>query len=292
MLQLSDTNIEIKNGAGEKPEQLKSQKERYAKVFVITSGKGGVGKTTISANLGLALSLLGRKVLLIDGDAGLKNLDIIMGLEEYAVHDIAECISGKIKFSAAVIQDPRVSSLFLISASQSGDKTQLSPQKMAEFCHDLMKDFDYILIDSPAGIENGFLCSVAPATHAIVVTTPEHVALRNADRIVGIIESLGILRKNINCIVNKIEAHLVKDSLALDVDEIQKVLSIPIIGQIPFDYDVTASNFKKRPVVLKGRSFAAAIFLNIAKLIDGEKITPIHVKKLSLLDRFLHIFSR
>lgn len=268
------------------------QKERYAKVFVVASGKGGVGKTTVSANIGTALSLLGRKVLLIDGDIGLKNLDIIMGLEEYAAHDITECIAGRVKFHAAAVQDPRVQSLFVISASQSGDKSMLTPKQMAEFCHELMREFDYIIIDSPAGIENGFLCSVAPATHALIVATPDHVAVRNADRVIGIIESLGILKKNISCIVNKIETHLVNDSLALDVEEVQGILGVPIIGQIPFDYDITASGFKKRPVVLKGRSLAASIFLTIAKYIDGEKVVPVHIKKMTVWDRFLHLFQR
>lgn len=283
-----------KDGASKISQQLDkgAPKDRYAKVYTIASGKGGVGKTTICANLGMALSLLGRKVLLIDGDIGLKNLDVIMGLEEYCTHDIVDCASGKAKFSAAAIQDPRVSSLFVIAASQSLDKSHLTPKQMGLFCHELMKDFDYILIDAPAGIENGFACAIAPATHALIVTTPEHASLRNADRIAGLMETNGILAKNISVIINKIEAHLIADSIALDPDDMQKTLALPVTAQIPFDYDVTASNFKKRPVVLNGRSLAAKIFVNIARTIDGEKVEPIVVKKMSFIDRLLNIFSR
>jgi len=267
-------------------------KERYAKVYTIASGKGGVGKTTICANLGMALSLLGKKALLIDGDIGLKNLDVIMGLEEYFVYDIAACAAGKVKFASAAIQDPRVSSLFVIAASQSLDKSQLSPKQMGLFCHELMRDFDYILIDAPAGIENGFACAIAPATHALLVVTPEHASVRNADRIAGLMEANGILPKNISVIINKIESHLIADSIAVDPDEIQKTLSLPVIAQIPFDYDVIASNFKKRPVVLNGRSLAAKIFVNIARTIDGEKVEPVVVKKMGIFDRFFNVFSR
>ncbi len=267
-------------------------KERYAKVYTIVSGKGGAGKTTVCSNLGMALSLLGKKVLLIDSDIGLKNLDVVMGLEEYVTHDIAGCVAGKVKFSSAAVQDPRVSSLFVIAASQSLDKSQLTPKQMGLFCHELMKDFDYILIDAPAGIENGFACAIAPATHALIVVTPEHASLRNADRIAGLMEANGILPKNISVIINKIEAHLIADSIALDPDEMQKTLALPITAQIPFDYDIIASNFKKRPVVLNGRSLAAKIFVNIARMIDGEKVEPIVVKKLSVFDRLFNVFSR
>ena len=279
---------------GESPASAAAQqpKERYARVFVIASGKGGVGKTTVCANLGMALSLLGRKTLIIDSDIGLRNLDIVMGLEEYSMHDITACVNGSVKFANAAIQDPRVSTLYVINASQSLDKSSITPKQMGEFCHGLMKEFDYILIDSPAGIENGFVCAVAPATHALVVATPEHTSVRNADRITGLLESMGMPAKNISLIINKIETHLIKDSLALDVDEIQKTLALPVIGQIPFDYDITTANFKKRPVVLNGRSLAASIFLNIAKLIDGEKVSPMQIKKLSFFDRLFHIFSR
>jgi len=272
--------------------EKEAPRERYAKVFAIASGKGGVGKTTICANLGMALSLLGRKVLLIDSDIGLKNLDIVMGLEEYSTYDITQCVSGKVKFAAAAIQDPRVSSLYLVSASQSLDKSHITPKQMGLFCHELMKDFDYILIDAPAGIENGFACSIAPATHAIIVVTPDHASVRNADRIVGMMEANGLLQKNISIIINKIETHLVNDSLALDVEDIQKTLNLPISGQIPFDYDIIASNFRKRPVVLNGRSLPAQIFVNIARFLDGEKVHPIVVKKLSFIDRLLSVFSR
>lgn len=282
-------NNEVKEAAPQQGDQApRPQKDKYAKSYVIVSGKGGVGKTTVCANLGMALSLLGRKVLLVDADIGLKNLDVSMGLEERCVHDIVDCVSGRVRFAAAAVQDPRVSSLSLISASQNADKNALTPRQMAEFCHELMKDFDYILIDAPAGIENGFMCAVAPATHALVVVTPDHLSVRNADRIAGLLEAQGLLQKNIGVIVNKIEAHLVSDSMALDVEEIKQTLGLPMIGEIPFDYDVTASNFRKRPVVLNGRSHVASIILNIAKAIDGEKVKPIHVKKLTFWDRLVN----
>ncbi|MEZ7890989.1 MAG: septum site-determining protein MinD [Candidatus Wallbacteria bacterium] len=291
MKDLKNINSSVAAG-GEKNPQPSEKKERYAKVYTIVSGKGGVGKTTISANLAMGLSLLGKKVLLIDGDAGLKNLEIIMGLEEHCNFDITQCINGEVKFAAACVQDPRASSLYFITASQTADKKALSPEKMAEFCHSLMKDFDYIIIDAPAGIENGFFCAVAPATHAIVVTTPEHTALRNSDKITGLLESAGILTKNISLIINKIETQLIAENLSLEPEQIQKVLKLPLIGQIPFDYDITVSNFKKRPVVLNGRAFAAELFLNIAKYIDGEKVKVISLKKLTFIDKLLQLFSR
>lgn len=268
-------------------------KEKYAKVYTIVSGKGGVGKTTICANLGMALALLGKKVLLIDGDIGLKNLDVLMGLEEYCTYDIIDCLNNKVKFSSAVVQDPSVSSLYVISTSQSLDKSSITPKQIGMFCHDLMKEFDYIFIDAPSGIENGFLCSIAPATHAIIVVTLEHNAIRNSDRIIGIMESHGLLPKNMSVIINKIDTHLLNEGVLIDPDTVSKTLSLPVIAQIPLDDDIMVSNFKKRPVVLNGRAFITKIFINIAKMLDGENVEPIIIKKLSFFDKILNmIFLR
>ena len=202
-------------------------------VIVITSGKGGVGKTTTTANLGSALALAGKKVALVDTDIGLRNLDVVLGLENRIVYDLVDVIEGKCKLRQALIKDKRFKELFLLPAAQTRDKSAINEEQMIELVNKLKQEFDFVLIDCPAGIEQGFKNAIAGASRAIVVTTAEVSAIRDADRIIGLLESHDI--KNPELIVNKIRPSLVRRGEMIDVDSIVDLLSIDLIGVVPED---------------------------------------------------------
>lgn len=202
-------------------------------VIVITSGKGGVGKTTTTANLGSALAMQGKKVVLIDTDIGLRNLDVVMGLENRIVYDIVDVVEEKCKLRQALIKDKRFQELFLLPAAQTRDKSAVNEEQMRNLTNTLKEEFDYILIDCPAGIEQGFKNAIAGASRAIVVTTAEISAIRDADRIIGLLESSEI--KNPELVVNRIKPNMVRRGEMMDVDDIVDLLSIELIGVVPDD---------------------------------------------------------
>ncbi len=239
-------------------------------VIVITSGKGGVGKTTTTANLGVALALRNKKVALVDTDIGLRNLDVVMGLENRIVYDIVDVVEEKCKLRQALIKDKRFNELFLLPAAQTRDKSAINEEQMKELIGKLKEEFDYILIDCPAGIEQGFRNAIAGADRAIVVTTAEISAIRDADRIVGLLEASEI--KNPELIINRIRPAMVKKGEMMDVEDIVDLLSIDLIGVVPDDeYIITQTN-KGEPVVIKDKAPSGKAYTEIARRILGENI--------------------
>ena len=239
-------------------------------VIVITSGKGGVGKTTTTANLGSSLALEGKKVVLIDTDIGLRNLDVVMGLENRIVYDIVDVVEEKCKLRQALIKDKRFKELYLWPAAQTRDKSAVNEEQMKELTKKLKEEFDYILVDCPAGIEQGFKNAIAGADRAIVVTTAEISSIRDADRIIGLLESAEI--KNPELVVNRIRPNMVKKGEMMDVDDIVDLLSIDLIGVVPDDeYIITQTN-KGEPVIQNKKAPSGKAYLEIAKRVLGEDI--------------------
>jgi septum site-determining protein MinD len=238
--------------------------------IVITSGKGGVGKTTTSANLGTALALLGKKVCMVDTDIGLRNLDVVMGLENRIIFDLVDVVEGRCRLQQALIKDKRFDELYLLPAAQTKDKDSVQPENVRSIILELKKDFDFVIIDCPAGIEQGFKNAVAGADKAIVVTTPENAAVRDADRIIGLLESMNI--RSPKLIVNRIRNNMVKKGEMLDIDEICSVLSIDLVGIVPDDeYVIKAANAGE-PTVMNPTSKAAIAYRNIARRILGDTV--------------------
>lgn len=239
-------------------------------VIVITSGKGGVGKTTTTANLGAALAMQGKKVVLIDTDIGLRNLDVVMGLENRIVYDIVDVVEEKCKLRQALIKDKRYEELFLLPAAQTRDKSAVNEEQMRDLTSKLKEEFDYILIDCPAGIEQGFKNAIAGANRAIVVTTAEISAIRDADRIIGLLESSEI--RNPELVVNRLRPNMVRKGEMMDVDDIVDLLSIGLIGAVPDDEYVVTQTNKGEPVVQNRKAPSGKAYLEIAKRILGENI--------------------
>ncbi|GAP06813.1 septum site-determining protein MinD [Anaerolinea thermolimosa] len=241
-----------------------------ATVVTVTSGKGGVGKTTTTANLAVALARIGKKVICLDGDIGLRNLDVVLGLENRIVYDLVDVVEGRCRLRQAMIRDKRLPELYLIPAAQTRDKNAVSPSDMVRLTDDLRGEFDWILIDSPAGIERGFRNALAPADLAIVVTNPEVSAVRDADRIIGLIEAEE--KGPARLIINRLNPVLVKRGDMLSAEDVVELLAIELIGIIPEDENVVISTNKGQPVALDGKSKAGEAFQNIARRLNGEAV--------------------
>lgn len=239
-------------------------------VIVITSGKGGVGKTTTSANIGTGLAALNYKVVLVDTDIGLRNLDVVLGLENRIVYDIVDVVNGNCRLKQALIKDKRFEDLNLLPAAQTKDKTAVSPEQMKELCEQLKKDFDYVVIDCPAGIEQGFKNAIAGAEKAIVVTTPEVAAVRDADRIIGLLEAAEI--KDPKLIINRLRPNMVKKGDMMDIDDIIDILAIDLLGVVPEDEAIVISTNRGEPAVLDKNSKAGEAYRNISKRVTGENV--------------------
>lgn len=241
-----------------------------SKVIVVTSGKGGVGKTTTTANVGAGLAALGHKVVLVDADIGLRNLDVVLGLENRIVYDIVDVTSGHCRLRQAIIKDKRLPGLHLLPAAQTKDKTAVSPEQMQELCGELKKEYEYVIIDCPAGIERGFKNAIAGAERAIVVTTPEVSAVRDADRIIGLLESSGLSSPEL--IINRLRIDMVKAGDMMSIDDILEILAIDLLGVVPDDDEVVISTNKGEPVVLNEKSLSGKAYRNISRRIKGEKV--------------------
>ncbi|MBS3977166.1 MAG: septum site-determining protein MinD [Syntrophomonadaceae bacterium] len=239
-------------------------------VIVVTSGKGGVGKTTTTANIGTGLALLGHKVVLVDTDIGLRNLDIVMGLENRIVYDIVDATSGSCRLKQALIKDKRFEDLYLLPAAQTKDKTAVSPQQMVDLCQQLKADFDYVIIDCPAGIEQGFKNAIAGAEKAIVVTTPEVAAVRDADRVIGLLEAAEL--RDPKLIINRIRLSMVKKGDMMDIDDMIDILAIGLLGVVPEDEHIVISTNRGEPAVLDKASRAGEAYRNISRRITGEDV--------------------
>lgn len=241
-----------------------------SRVLVITSGKGGVGKTTTVANLGTALAMMGKKVVLLDTDLGLRNLDVVMGLENRIVFDIVDVVNGNCKLKQALIKDKRFEGLFLLPAAQTKDKTAITPHQMKNLTNELRQDFDFVLVDCPAGIEQGFKNAIAGADDAIVVATPEVSSVRDADRIIGLLEAAGL--KNSKLIINRIRSKMVKRGDMMDIDDINDILSIALLGVVPEDESIVVSTNRGEPAVLENSSRAGEAYHRITRRLMGEAV--------------------
>ncbi|HHY91430.1 MAG TPA: septum site-determining protein MinD [Clostridiales bacterium] len=239
-------------------------------VIVITSGKGGVGKTTTTANIGTGLALLGKKVVVVDADIGLRNLDVVMGLENRIVYDIVDVVEEVCRLKQALIKDKRFDGLFLLPAAQTKDKNAITPEQMQKLCGQLNELFDYVLIDCPAGIEQGFKNAIAGAHKAIVVTTPEISAVRDADRIIGLLEAAEF--KNPQLIINRIKMDMVRKGDMMNIEDIIDILAIDLLGVVPDDEFIVVSTNKGEPAVINDKSLAGKAYQNISKRILGEEV--------------------
>ncbi len=239
-------------------------------VIVITSGKGGVGKTTTTANLGTGLALQGKKVVLIDTDIGLRNLDVVMGLENRIVYDIVDVIEGTCRLKQALIKDKRFDGLYLLPAAQTRDKNSITPQQMVTLCEEIKKEYDYAFVDCPAGIEQGFKNAIAGADSALVVTTPEVSAVRDADRIIGLLEANEI--RNPQLVVNRVRGDMVKRGDMMSIEDIIDILAIGLIGVVPDDENIIISTNKGEPAVNDNKSAAGQAYRNISQRIIGEEV--------------------
>ncbi|WP_130806551.1 septum site-determining protein MinD [Senegalia massiliensis] len=241
-----------------------------SEVIVVTSGKGGVGKTTTSANIGTGLAMQGKKVVVVDADIGLRNLDVVMGLENRIVYDIVDIVEGVCRLKQGLIKDKRYDGLFLLPAAQTKDKTAISPAQMQDLTEELKKIFDYIIIDCPAGIEQGFQNAISGADRAIVVTTPEISAVRDADRIIGLLEAKGLYEPKL--IINRIRNDMVKRGDMMNIDDMIDILAIDLLGVVPDDESIVISTNKGEPAVTDDNSLAGQAYRNISKRIQGEEV--------------------
>src|SRR6056297_736256 len=264
--------------------------EKMSDVIVITSGKGGVGKTTSTANIGSALAKLGKKVVVIDSDIGLRNLDVVLGLENRIVFDIVDVTTGNCEVKKALIKDRRLENLYLLPAAQTKDKESVSPDDMIQLVKDLGNEFDFILIDCPAGIEHGFKNAIAAANRAIVITTPEVSAVRDADRIIGLLETNEI--DDIKLVVNMIKMSMVQRGDMLSIDDITDILAVNLIGAVPDDEAVVISTNRGEPVVKNEDSLSAKAFINIARRLTGEDVRVLDISiKENIVEKVLKIFK-
>ena len=238
-------------------------------VIVITSGKGGVGKTTTAANIGTGLAMLDKRTVVVDTDIGLRNLDVILGLENRIVYNLVDVINGNCRLKQALIKDKRHPELFLLPSAQTKDKSAVSPEQMIKLTEELREEFDFVLLDCPAGIEQGFANAVAGANKAIVVTTPEVSAIRDADRIIGLLEAQDL--RDISLVINRIRPDMVKRGEMMSVDDVQEILAVPLLGILPDDEQVVIAT-NQGEAIAGSSSKAGEAFTNISHRILGESV--------------------
>lgn len=261
-----------------------------SEVIVITSGKGGVGKTTTTANIGAGLSLLGKKVVIVDTDLGLRNLDVVMGLENLIIYNLVDVISGRCRLKQAIIRDKRYENLYLLPSAQTKDKSAVSPEQMKKLNLELKEEFDYVLLDCPAGIEQGFQNAIAGADRALVVTTPEVSAIRDADRIIGLLETNKIRTNQL--IINRIRMDMVKRGDMMSVEDVTDILSIPLIGALPDDEMVVIGTNQGEPVIGMN-SLAGRAYMNICKRILGEEVPFLDLNEGNgIFAKLTHMFKK
>lgn len=241
-----------------------------ARRIVITSGKGGVGKTTTTANVGAALAMLGKRVVLVDADIGLRNLDLVLGLEKRIVFDLVEVVEGRCQLRQALIKDKRFGELLsILPAAQTRDKTAVTENQFATVIDELSEMCDYVIIDCPAGIEHGFRNALAGAREAIVVTTPEVSAIRDADRVIGKLNERGLPMR---LIINRIRPEMVRTGDMLSVEDVCDILSAELLGIVPDDEDVIDSTNKGEPIATKLDSRLSSIYEKVARRLEGDVV--------------------
>ena len=260
------------------------------KVIVVTSGKGGVGKTTTTANLGTALALLGKTVVVVDADVGLRNLDIVMGLESRVVYTSMDVIDKQCELNKALVKDRRVDGLTLLAASQKNNKDDMQPEQMKAICSKLQMDHDFVLVDSPAGIERGFNNASAGAEEAIVVTTPDVSAIRDADRIIGLLQHAGI--EPINLVLNRFSPQLVGNGSMMDQADVLDILNIDLLGIVPEDVGVITSTNRGIPLVYEDTSSGSQAYMRIARRLTGQRIPIPDLEEKGFLSNIVNWFTR
>lgn len=265
---IEEKNEEIKN---QPKEQSKDQDIARGRVIVITSGKGGVGKTTTNANIGTALARAGKKVVMIDTDLGLRNLDLLLGLENRIVYTIVDVIEERCKLKQALVKDKKNPNLQLLAAAQTRDKTAVNAEQLKEICDTLKEENDFVLVDCPAGIEQGFQNAVAGASEAVVVTTPEMSAIRDADRIIGLLATKEEIT-SVKLLLNRVRPNLIKSNEMMSVDDVVGILEIPLVGIIPEDTGIITSTNKGEPIVNDENALAGKAYRNVAERILGEEV--------------------
>ncbi|MBN1179544.1 MAG: septum site-determining protein MinD [Anaerolineae bacterium] len=257
------------------------------KVVTITSGKGGVGKTTATANLGVALAMENLKVVVLDADIGLRNLDMMMGLENRIVYDLVDVVEGRCRLRQAMVRDKRLPELYLLPAAQTRDKTAVSPSNMIDICNQLRDTTDFIVVDSPAGIERGFQNAVAAADEVIIVTNPEVAAVRDADRVIGLLEAEE--KGPIHLVINRVKPDMVRRGDMLDTSAVIELLAIDLIGIIPEDESIVGAANRGQPIVLSNNSQAGLAFRNIARRLLGHSVPFAPLEKPGLFQRFIKL---
>ena len=261
-----------------------------SEVIVITSGKGGVGKTTTTANVGTGLAKLGKKVVLIDTDIGLRNLDVVMGLENRIVYNLVDVVEGNCRIKQALIKDKRCPSLYLLPSAQTRDKSSVNEEQMKKLVNDIKAEgFDYILLDCPAGIEQGFKNAIVAADRALVVTTPEVSAIRDADRIIGLLEANEL--KNTHLIVNRIRMEMVKKGDMMSMDDVVEILAVDIIGAVPDDENIVISTNQGEPLV-GNATLPGQAYNNICHRILGEEVPFLDLDKKGFFSKLSNIFKK
>ncbi len=259
-----------------------------SRVITITSGKGGVGKTTTTANLGTALSMQGKKVAVVDSDIGLRNLDAVLGLENRIVYDLVDVVEGQCRLRQALIKDKRQSELYLLPAAQTRDKNAITSVQMEQLCQQLRQEFDFVIIDSPAGIEQGFRNAIVGADEIIIVANPEMASVRDADRIIGLVEAAGKAEPRL--ILNRLRPEMVKRGDMMDVADVLEVLGIDLLGIIPEDENIIIAINKGEPIVYDKRSRAGRAYLSSAQRILGEEVPLDEVSEVPTLFERLRRF--
>ncbi len=260
-----------------------------SEVIVITSGKGGVGKTTTTANVGTGLAQLNKKVVLIDTDIGLRNLDVVLGLENRIVYNLVDVVEGTCRYKQALIKDKKYPNLFLLPSAQTRDKSSVTPEQMKKLVDELREEFDYILLDCPAGIEQGFQNAIAAADRAIVVTTPEVSAIRDADRIIGLLEANNI--KKYNLVVNRIRMDMVKRGDMMNIEDVVEILSIDLIGVVPDDENIVISTNHGEPLV-GSDTLPGKAYVNICKRIMGEEVEYLDLSNDGFFKKIAKFFKK
>lgn len=261
-----------------------------SEVIVITSGKGGVGKTTTCANLGTGLAIMGKKVVLIDTDIGLRNLDVVMGLENRIVYNLVDVIEGKCRIKQALIKDKRYPGLYLMPSAQTRDKSAVTPPQMQKMVESLREQFDYVILDCPAGIEQGFQNAIAGADRALVITTPEVSSIRDADRIIGLLGANEI--EQIDLIVNKLKIDMVRRGDMMSVHDVSDILAIPLIGIVPDDENVVIAANQGEPLV-GNATLAGRAYQNVCRRVLGEEVPFLNFeKRISFWAKVSGIFHR
>ena len=261
-----------------------------SEVIVVTSGKGGVGKTTTVANIGTGLAQLDKKVVLVDTDIGLRNLDVVLGLENRIVYNLVDVIEGNCRMKQALIRDKRYQNLFLLPSAQTRDKSSVSPEQMKKLCEELKPDFDFIILDCPAGIEQGFKNAIAGADSAIVVTTPEVSAIRDADRIIGLLQANGMPK--IQLIINRLRMDMVKRGEMMSVEDVTEILAVDLLGAIPDDEAVVVATNQGEPLCGKNCPSGQALE-NICRRISGEAVPLMDFQtKTGVIKRLSQIFRK